>query len=150
MTTGAGFRLDVTDAPDAAELAAIGDALTAFNTADVGPSGRQGLAVLLRDDNGAVVGGLAGFTAWTWLYVQWLFVPEALRGRGIAGQLLAAAESEARRRGCGGAWIDTFSETALAAYQRQGYAVFGALPGFPPGRTRWFLQKRFEAGVMLA
>ncbi|CAN7538587.1 GNAT family N-acetyltransferase [Rhizobium sp. LjRoot30] len=142
--TPADFRLEVTDAPAPAELAAIGDALTAFNTADVGPSERQGLAVLLRDENGAVIGGLAGFTAWTWLYVQWLFVPEALRGQGIAGKLLSAAEAEAQRRGCGGAWIDTFSETALATYQKQGYAVFGALPGFPPGRTRWFLQKRLD------
>ncbi len=135
-------RLDLTDAPVDADMAVIMSGLTGFNTADVGPPGRRPLAVLIRDDNGQIIGGTLGFTAWGWLFTQWLFVPEPLRGQGMAGRLLAEAEAEAIARGCHGAWIDTFNPQALRAYRRQGYEIFGELPDFPPGRSRAFLQKR--------
>jgi GNAT superfamily N-acetyltransferase len=85
---------------------------------------------------------MSGYTGWGWLFTQWLFVPESLRGQGIAGKMLDMAEAEAIARGCHGAWIDTFNPQALRAYQRQGYQVFGELPDFPVGRSRSFLQKR--------
>jgi GNAT superfamily N-acetyltransferase len=134
-------QLDVTASPSPEELAVIGEGLTAFNDADVGPSERKPLAVLIRDMEDKVIGGLSGYTAWGWLFTQWLFVPETLRGEGMAGKLLSQAEEEARARGCYGAWIDTFSPLARKAYMRQGYEVFGELPEFPKGRTRTFLRK---------
>ncbi len=134
-------QLDITASPLPEELAAIGEGLTAFNDADVGPSERKALAVLIRDAEDKVIGGLSGYTAWGWLFTQWLFIPDALRGEGMAGKLLAQAEEEARARGCHGAWIDTFSPVARKAYMRQGYEIFGELPDFPKGRTRTFLRK---------
>lgn len=136
--------LDVTDTPSESDLAAISDGLTAFNAADVGPSTRRALAVLIRDESGNAIGGISGYTAWGWLFTAWLFVPETLRGQGMAGKLLDAAETEAIARGCHGAWIDTFNPQALRAYQRQGYAIFGELPEFPAGRSRYFLQKKLS------
>ncbi|WP_440411583.1 N-acetyltransferase family protein [Neorhizobium petrolearium] len=134
-------QLEVTASPRAEDLAAIGEGLAAFNDADVGPSERKPLAVLIRDIEGKVIGGLSGYTAWGWLFTQWLFIPDALRGGGMAGKLLTEAEREARARGCYGAWIDTFSPVARKAYMRQGYEIFGELPDFPKGRTRIFLKK---------
>ncbi|MBB4291140.1 GNAT superfamily N-acetyltransferase [Rhizobium leguminosarum] len=134
-------EFELTAAPSPEELAAITDALSAFNTGDVGPSDRRTLAVLIRDTDGKVTGGLSGFTAWGWLFTQMLYIPDTLRGTGLAGKLLSKAEEEARARGCRGAWIDTFSPQALRAYLRQGYEVFGELQDFPEGRTRSFLRK---------
>lgn len=135
--------ISTTDTPSPAELAVIGGGLTAFNEADVGPADRKPLAVTARDDAGEIAGGISGYTAWGWLYVQWLWVAEAARGEGLAGRMLVAAEDEARARGCHAAYIDTFSPVALKTYQRAGYVPFGALEDFPKGRTRTFLQKRF-------
>ncbi|MBK8082401.1 MAG: GNAT family N-acetyltransferase [Devosia sp.] len=135
------LSIDVTDTPSAETLGAIGDRLTAFNDADVGPAGRRPLVVAAREGPGTLLAGLSGYTAWGWLYVQWLWIDEGQRGQGLAGALLAAAEAEARARGCHGAYIDTFSPVALKVYQRAGYAPFGALADFPKGRTRTFLQK---------
>ena len=133
-------QLELTAEPNAAELDAIGDGLAAFNSADVGPSGRVPIAVLVRGE-GKVLGGISGYTAWGWLYVQWLWLDESLRGQGMAGRVLQIAEDEAVRRGCHGAYIDTFNPVALRVYQRQGYVPFGELKDFPKGRTRTFLQK---------
>jgi GNAT superfamily N-acetyltransferase len=136
------LRVSVTETPTAEDLAVIGGRLTAFNEADVGPAERRLLAVVVRDDAGSIVAGVSGYTAWGWLYVQWLWVAEEQRGAGLAGRMLAAAETDAKARGCHGAYIDTFSPVALKTYQRAGYLPFGALEDFPPGRTRTFLQKR--------
>ncbi|TAV99934.1 GNAT family N-acetyltransferase [Rhizobium ruizarguesonis] len=134
-------EFELTASPSPEELAAITDALSAFNNSDVGPSDRRPLAVLIRDTDGKVTGGLSGFTAWGWLFTQMLYIPDTLRGTGISGTILTKAEEEARARGCRGAWIDTFSPQALRVYLRQGYEVFGELEDFPEGRTRSFLRK---------
>lgn len=132
---------EVSAAPDADDLAFLSGRLTAFNDADVGPSQRLALAVFERDAAGKILAGLSGYTAWGWLYVQWLWVDDSLRRRGIAGRMLDAAESEALRRGCHGALIDTFSPVALKSYMKQGYEPFGVLEDFPVGRSRTFLRK---------
>jgi GNAT superfamily N-acetyltransferase len=134
-------EFELTASPSPEELAVITDALSAFNDSDIGPSHRRPLAVLIRDTDGKVTGGLSGFTAWGWLFTQMLYIPDTLRGTGISGTILTKAEEEARARGCRGAWIDTFSPQALRVYLRQGYEVFGELEDFPEGRTRSFLRK---------
>lgn len=135
------MKLSLTATPTPDELGIVSGGLAAFNEADVGPADRMPLAVLVHDDFGAVIGGLSGYTAWGWLYVQWLWLGESLRGQGLAGRLLSMAEEEARARGCHGSYIDTFSPVALKVYQRAGYKPFGALDNFPQGWTRTFLQK---------
>ena len=134
------LAINVTASPTAAELEAIGGNLTAFNEADVGPADRQPLAVVVRDGS-AVVAGLSGYTAWGWLYVQWLWIAEDQRGQRLADRMLEMAETEARTRGCYGSYIDTFNPVALKVYLRAGYLPFGELKDFPRGRTRTFLQK---------
>lgn len=133
--------LTVTATPTDAEFAAVADGLNAFNEADAGPARMQMLMVLVRDEAQEIVAGIYGLTHWGWLYVQRLWVAKSRRGQGVAGKMLAAAEVEARARGCHSAWIDTFNPVALKVYQRAGYAPFGELPDFPLGRTRTFLRK---------
>lgn len=134
------LTIAVTDAPDPDDLDRIGKGLAAYNESAVGPAERRAIAVLVHED-GTLVAGLSGYTAWGWLYTQWLWIAEGQRGRGLAGRMLAAAETEARARGCHGAYIDTFNPQALHVYRKAGYAVFGALPDFPRGHTRSFLSK---------
>ena len=137
--------LEITADPLPQELAFLGEQLSAFNDSDVGASSRKTVAVFVRDEDGKVVAGISGYTAWGWLYVQWLWVDERLRGQRTASRMLQAAEEEAVLRGCHGAWIDTFSPTAAKVYERQGYRSFGTLPDFPIGRSRIFLQKKLTA-----
>lgn len=136
--------LETTADPLPHELAFLGERLAAFNDSDVGASRRKALAVFVRDEHGVIVAGISGYTAWGWLYVQWLWVDEKLRGHGMAGRMLEAAEREAIARDCHGAWIDTFNPKAAKAYERHGYRPFGSLADFPIGRSRIFLQKNLK------
>lgn len=119
---------------------AVAAPLVEYNTSVAGPSGHLALVLALRDEAGAVVGGLWGATSYGWLYTQMLSVPAPLRGSGLGTRLIHAAEAEAVRRGCTRAWVDT-QFGALGFYERLGYRVFGELAEFPPGFTRSFLTK---------
>lgn len=138
--------LHLTAAATAAEEAAARGALRDANAAAGFPHDTVPLAVLLRDESGAVIGGLVGVTGWSWLYTQNLAVPPALRGTGWGTRLLHAAEAEARARGCIGARLDTYTFQARGFYEKQGYRVVGAIPDCPPGQTRFTMIKRLDAG----
>lgn len=99
------------------------------------------LALALRDDSGRIVGGLTGSFQWGWLRIDILSVAEEWRGAGWGRRLAEEAERLAVAAGCRQAWVDTFSFQSPEFYQRLGYQVFGELPDYPPGQTRYFLAK---------
>lgn len=125
-----------------ADTQAVVDGLVAFNAAHAGPGNGRSLVLLVRGADGAVRGGLLGYTHWNWLFVSHLWVHDTLRGRGVGSELLRRAEAEAVARGCRHAHLDTFSFQAPGFYERHGYQVFGRLDDYPPGHARIFLQKR--------
>ncbi len=127
---------------------AILEPLLAFNQQRSGVAYTSNpLAVLLTypdaaaPDTAASIGGLWGSTGFGHLHIDVLFVPETLRGRGIGGEIIRSAENEAVRRGCHGAWLDTFSFQARGFYERLGYTVFGSIDDYPTGHSRFFLKK---------
>ncbi len=133
------------DRPAPGTFEAIYRALDASSHHVIGPVHPRLLVIPIRAEDGSVAGGLWGSTACRWLHVEMLFVPESQRGQGIGSALVAAAETEARRRGCLGVHVDAFSFQAAPFYRRLGYTVFGVLEDFPPGHRRIFFRKRFDA-----
>ena len=136
--------IETTSEPDPAARDAILAVLVAHNDAAAGrPPGVQPLAILLRDpESGAVIGGLWGQSVYDWLFIQYLAVPEALRGQGLGRELMSRAETVARERGCVGLWLDTFEFQARPFYEKLGYSLFGQIEDFPRGSRRYFLHKR--------
>ena len=139
-----GAEMTVTATPTDADFRAIFNKLDEFNAPVVGHARFVLLAVLLHDDAGEVTGGLWGWTVYSWLIINMLFVPEASRHRGIGSALIRAAETEARARGCAGMQVDTFGFQAQPFYERLGFKVFGVQPNFPPGQRCVFLRKQFD------
>jgi GNAT superfamily N-acetyltransferase len=139
------LKLELTGAPDAATREAIARSMLNYNETLLGPPETRPLAVLVRSADGAgVVGGLWGRTSHRWLFVEMVFLPDALRGCGIGEDLIRMAETEALARGCIGAWLDTFSPGARRFYERHGYERFGEIDDYPPGQARFFMRKRFD------
>jgi GNAT superfamily N-acetyltransferase len=128
--------------PSPADIATVQAGLRAFNVAFIGDPAEVPVSIFLRDDSGAVVGGLLGHIRWRWLYVSKLWMKEELRGHGHGSALLDAAEKLARERECIGAYLDTFEYQARPFYEKLGYRLFGTLEGFPPGYRQYFLSKR--------
>jgi GNAT superfamily N-acetyltransferase len=135
----AGVEVTVTAVPDAADIAAVKAALVSFNTR-VADDDTTPLGVFARR-NGVLVAGATGITHWGWLFVEYLWVTDDLRGGGLGTRLLRDAEAAARARGCTAVWLDTFSFQAPRFYERLGYRQFGHLHDYPAGGARHFLWK---------
>jgi len=131
----------MTAQPDESIRKAILDPLVAYNQARTGRNDFRPLVIAVEGPDGGVVGGLCGRTAYDWLFVELLFVPESLRGRGLGSELMLRAETEAISRGCRHAWLDTFEFQARAFYQHLGYTCFGELADYPVGSARYFMRK---------
>ena len=138
------FALRTTDVADEALRAAIAGPLIAFNLAKTGRSDYRPLIIAIDDPEGRVIGGLWGRTVYDWLFVELLFVPDALRGRGVGSEVMKRAEDEALTRGCHSAWLDTFEFQARGFYERLGYICFAELRDYPAGVTRYFMKKALK------
>ncbi|MBV9782597.1 MAG: GNAT family N-acetyltransferase [Acidisphaera sp.] len=139
--------IELTDTPGPGTWQSIVKGLTDFNERFAGPEDFRFLILVLRQPGtGEVLGGLWGRTLYAWLYVNVLFVPEALRRQGLGSRLMRDAEAEALARGCRGALVDTFDFQARPFYERLGYTVFGTVPDYPPGHECCFLLKRLRDG----
>jgi [ribosomal protein S18]-alanine N-acetyltransferase len=67
-----------------------------------------------------------------WGRLYSIVVDPRVRGQGIAGMLITAAEDEARRRGMAELRLEVRADNAaaLAVYVRHGYAKIGSLPRY--------------------
>ncbi|PZD73624.1 Acetyltransferase [Acaryochloris thomasi RCC1774] len=138
------LKIEVAFDPQPNEIEFVGQQLTHFNRSHAGESNYRRLAIFLRDTEQQVVGGLVGETSRQWLHVDMLWVHETFRRRGYGSILLSTAEQEAIKQDCRYAYLDTFSFQAPDFYQKCGYVVFGELPDFPEGRSRFFLKKELQ------
>ena len=132
------------DNPSEDEKREIDQRLEEFNKKTTGRDDFQPICYVLRDKQGKLVGGLRGVTGWEWMHVALLWVTEESRHHGYGSQLLQAAEAEAKRRGCRGACLSSFSFQAPEFYRKHGYTDFGSISEYPPGERLSFFMKEFQ------
>ncbi|ABC28249.1 Histone acetyltransferase HPA2/related acetyltransferase [Hahella chejuensis KCTC 2396] len=132
----------LTDSPTQEDIDVIHNGLIAYNLNYMDIREMKDLAVFYSDDQGVRLAGVVGETLGNWLKVKYLWVSEALRGKGIGGELLARAEAEAIKRGCRYAVLDTFSFQALPFYEKKGYMLQFTLESYPKhNQAKHFLTK---------
>lgn len=119
--------------------------LIAYNREYAAGARWQTFAVVLNDAKGRVVGGLCGNTGWSWMHIELFWLPEALRRQGHGRKLMEMAETEARKRGCVGIYLNTASFQAPDFYPKLGFKVFAVMDDFPPGHKNYYLMKRLTA-----
>jgi GNAT superfamily N-acetyltransferase len=136
------WEIVIRDGASDADSAELRDAINEFNFATTGYRDGRSLSCFLRDDDGALLAGIDGFTWGGYARVDYLWVSERLRGQGLGSRLLDAAEQEARRRGCGTIILDTHSFQAPDFYPARGYAVIGKTVDTPRGHSQTLFQKR--------
>ncbi|MFJ2682126.1 GNAT family N-acetyltransferase [Pseudomonas sp. NPDC087342] len=136
------LRIERSQDPTNEEREAILAPLRTYNAAQAGLAKPEPVALLVRDDNGEILGGLYGRVFYQWLFIELLSVPEEGRGLGLGTKLMQMAEELAQEKECVGIWLDTFSFQAPEFYKKLGYSEFGQIVDYPPGHKRHFFQKR--------
>ena len=135
------LRMTSESHPRPEDIEVIRNAVDQFNVAVTNDANYSPIAIFLRDERGAVLGGVLGDVWGGWLHITFLWVAESLRHQSYGGRLLGAAEEQARAQGGRNAYLETFSFQARPFYERFGYQVFAELPDFPAGHTYYFMQK---------
>ena len=115
-----GIRVTVGDADPELDRR-LSDELDVVNAAATrGTAPARELTVQLHDD-GSLAAGVSG---WTWgvaAGIAMTWVRADARGIGLGARLLAAFESEARRRGCTHVFVTSFTFQSPGFYERHGY-----------------------------
>jgi len=131
----------VTEVIDEEIERAIGGGLDSFNAALTGVSDVKPLAVVVKDPaTGDAVGGAIGRSSLGLLFLDLLYLPEALRGSGLGTAVLRMFEEEGKRRGCQSGVLYTISFQAPGFYERNGWRRFGEIAS-KPGMSRIFMTK---------
>ena len=128
----------VEDSPGPADLAFLEDRVAAAAIAALDGDAEREFGVFVRDGD-TILAGISGIVWGGCCELQAMWVDESLRGRGLARSLMAAAEDEARSRGCGLVVFHAYDLLVAGLYERLGYETVGSVEGYPAGSTaRWF------------
>ena len=119
----------------------IGDLIRAYNRSKREEAESEPLNLYVEDEKGNLMAGLVAETFGNWLEIEYLFVKEELRGQGIGSKLLQQAESEAKKRNCCFAFVNTYQFQAPDFYLSHGYKEVFALQDYPYTGQRYYYQK---------
>ena len=132
------IRLENTESQKAQK---IGELVRSYNRSKREAAKSKSLSLYVEDDSGELLAGLVAETFGNWLEIEYLFVKEELRGQGIGSQLLQRAESEAKKRNCCFAFVNTYQFQAPTFYQKHGYKEVFTLKDYPYTGQRHYYQK---------
>jgi len=123
----------------------VKSALLAHNFAATGIASYYPVNYYLRTPRGEVMGGVTGLIWGGVLYISFVWVDEATRGKGSGTRLMDAAEAYARERRCHMVALDTHSFQARPFYEKRGYEVVATIDDYPKGHQKFYLKKMLTA-----
>ncbi len=141
MSPAPAFSVTVGADPAAKQI--IENGLKAYNVGVIGAYQYQNFELYARDADQQVIGGMFGNSGMDWLYVDFFWLNPEERRSGLGSALLAEAEAEAKRRGCVGVYLYTYSFQAPDFYQKNGFVIMGVLEDCPVGHRKIYLCKKF-------
>ena len=134
--------LQLTENPAEADWNFIEEQISLYNIKTTGYDDYRPVAIIVRDEAGAIIAGLTAFTWGGTLRIQFVWVHENWRKHGYGKRLIAAAEQEAIARGCKQSVLDTHSFQAPEFYPKLGYTLCGIMENNPVGYQQLVFQKR--------
>ena len=132
------LRLENTDSKKTQEL---GNLIRAYNQSKRESSKSEPLNIYVEDEQGNLLAGMVAETFGYWLEIEYLYVSEDLRGKGIGSEILNRAEQEARERKCKYSFVNTFQFQAPDFYKKHGYKEVFALKEYPYTGERYYYTK---------
>jgi GNAT superfamily N-acetyltransferase len=132
------YRFVVADPPNLDDVALLEEQVAKAAAAAAGVGAEREFGVFVRED-GRMVAGISGIVWGGHCELQAMWVDEEHRGRGLARSLMAAAEDEARRRGCTVITFHAYDLLVAGLYERLGYETVGVVEKCAAGSAaRWF------------
>ena len=138
------YVITLVDKPNRHHIQVIKAGLRAYNVQKVPdllnlPS--DDIAIFLRDEQGAIQGGVVSEVDLGVLYTDLLWIDDSLRGKQYGKALMHTVEQTALQIGLTHAYLMTTEFQALPFYQHIGYELFGTLMNRPHGYAYYYLHK---------
>lgn len=131
----------VSEKPSESLLKTIEGIFRAHNQENqITPYDKKPMAIELQDGE-KIIGGVEGYTAWSWLHIEKIAIEKKYRGGGYGQKLLELAEKEAVKKGCVGIYLSTMSFQAPDFYKKAGFEEYGCIGNNPVGHKRLFFKK---------
>lgn len=141
-TSNLALKLNIIKEPDGAAIGKILQGLLAFNEKSFGTPNHSRLILAHIEDE--CVGGVFFWWFEPDAGIDYLFVEEKWRQRGIGRQLLRAAEEELKSNNCRQVTVSTYTNMAPDYYPRMGYGHIATIDRYLLGYDRLIFRKRLR------
>ena len=94
-----------------------------------------------------IAGCIVEISSWKLANLDFLWVEEKYRKKGLGSALIREAEKAARDRDCYAMILGTFDFQARPLYERHGYSLCGIIRDFPKGHENYAMMKRLDRHV---
>ncbi|OLF58435.1 GNAT family N-acetyltransferase [Aeromonas veronii] len=138
------MKIEVLKEDNTSVFDALFSGVREHNFQNMGPEVSIPLYVISRDENGNLIGGVAGRTIYKQFLIQVVWVDKNSRTTGLGRRLMELAEDEAKKRGCLAAQVDTLSFQGPAFYGKLGFEEVGKISGVSESPDRYFLMKKYQ------
>lgn len=138
-----GYRIETGQDPQHV-IQLLENELYKFNSSKIDRHDGRLFSRVVRDQNGSIIAGIAG---WTWAgacEITQLWVSQSARNEGVGKGLLEAAEEEATGAKCNTILVRTYSFQAPSFYEKYGYRIEQVVENFPSGHRYYTLTKRLR------
>ena len=132
------FKLENVDSEKAKEIVNL---IREYNSSNRESSKSELLNIYMEDEQGNILAGMVAEIFGNWLEIEYLYVREDLRGKGIGSKILDKAEKESKSRGCKYSFVNTFNFQAPNFYKKHGYKEIFALKEYPYTGERYYYTK---------
>ena len=126
-------------------IAMIREQLGAWNSTQSSIAEEQEIAIEALGSDHDMIGGLAASIWGSVMELEFLWVAERMRGKGVGSDLLQSAEAIAMASGCTIISTHSYSFQAPDFYRKFGFTAAATLDGFPGGISKYILVKRLSA-----
>ncbi len=135
------MKVSLEDDADESVHRGLLDGMRAFNLASVPGLKSHKIVAAVRDDDGALHGGVIGRVAGDSVYMEIVYNDDYARGTGLGRDMMNLVEDRARALGAREAWLYTMSFQAKPFYEKLGYRQFAELPWMGGVYKRHFMRK---------
>jgi len=120
----------------------LADRIYEFNVQATSYADGESFAAVRRDESGAIVAGVSGYTWGGCCFVSHLWVSESFRAQGLGIALLTTAEARAKEKGCKIVLVSSHSFQAPGFYEKMGYVQQASISDHPVGYANIVFAKR--------
>ncbi|WP_252178278.1 GNAT family N-acetyltransferase [Endozoicomonas sp. 4G] len=138
------MQIILNEKPSKEEISEIREGIRSFNRPFLEGVRDDDIVCYLNNKTGEKIAGVVGRIRGNWLSVEYLWVDETEKGKGLGSELLLKLESHARQQGCHSSMLQTASFQAEPFYKKHGYKTQMILDDFFENAEVYYMTKRLE------